>query len=70
VKNLKRFTSQKGTSVSNDVIHQTSNKKAKKTDEDALAELLELLGQADLGSPLAALNETTISDNNGGRIEL
>lgn len=70
MKNLKRFTSQKGTSVSNDVIHQTSNKKAKKTDEDALAELLELLGQADLGSPLAALNETTISDNNGGRIEL
>ncbi|HPR09855.1 MAG TPA: hypothetical protein PLT04_04790 [Candidatus Saccharibacteria bacterium] len=56
--------------MSNDVIHQTSNKKAKKTDEDALAELLELLGQADLGSPLAALNETTISDNNGGRIEL
>jgi hypothetical protein len=70
VKNLKRFTSQKGTSVSNDVIHQTSNKYAKKTDEDALAELLELLGQADLSSPLAALNATTISDNNGGRIEL
>jgi len=70
VKNLKRFTSQKGTSVSNDVIHQTSNKNAKKTDEDALAELLELLGQADLSSPLAALNATTISDNNGGRIEL
>jgi hypothetical protein len=38
--------------------------------DDALAELLELLAQVDLKSPLATLNETTISDNNGGRIEL
>ncbi len=56
--------------MSNDVIHQTSDKKAKETDEDALAELLELLSQADLSSPLATLNAITISDNNGGRIEL
>lgn len=39
-------------------------------EEDGLAELIELLAQADLESPLAKLNETTISDNNGGRIEL
>jgi len=57
--------------VSSNVIHEpTTNKNAKQTDEDALAELLELLGQVDLNSPLAKLNETTISDNNGGRIEL
>lgn len=37
---------------------------------DALAELIELLQQVDPDSPLAALNETTISDNNGGRILL
>lgn len=37
---------------------------------DALAELIELLQQVDSDSPLAALNETTISDNNGGRILL
>lgn len=38
--------------------------------EDALAELVELLKQVNTNSPLAKLNETTISDNNGGRIEL
>jgi hypothetical protein len=42
----------------------------KVTEENALAELIELLEQVDLDSPLATLNETTISDNNGGRIEL
>lgn len=42
----------------------------KNTDADALGELMQLLQQADLNSPLARLNETTISDNNGGRIEL
>jgi len=57
--------------VSNDVVHEVvSNKKTVNTKEDALAELLELLKQADLDGPLASLNETTISDNNGGRIEL
>lgn len=45
-------------------------KEQKATSEDALAELVELLEQVDLDSPLAKLNETTISDNNGGRIEL
>lgn len=43
---------------------------AQEPEIDALSELLELLEQVDLGSPLATLNETTISDNNGGRIEL
>ena len=71
MKILTRFTSQEGLRVSNNVVHEVeSNKKAKQTNEDALAELLELLEQVDLGSPLATLNETTISDNNGGRIEL
>lgn len=41
-----------------------------RTEEDALAELIDMLQQVDLSSPLAKLNETTISDNNGGRIEL
>jgi hypothetical protein len=57
--------------VSNYAIHKAvSNTKARQTDEDALAELVELLQRADLDSPAASLNETTISDNNGGRIEL
>jgi len=40
------------------------------TESDALAELIELLEQVDLTSQIATLNETTISDNNGSRIEL
>lgn len=57
--------------MSNNVVHEVvSNKKAKQTSEDILADWLELLKQVDLNGPLAALNETTISDNNGGRIEL
>jgi hypothetical protein len=35
-----------------------------------LAELIEELTAVDLDSPLATLNETTMSDNNGGRILL
>jgi hypothetical protein len=71
VKNLKRFTGQEGRGVSNNVVHEVvSNKKGVQTKEDALAELLEQLEQVDLDSPLAKLNETTISNNNGGRIEL
>jgi hypothetical protein len=38
--------------------------------DDALIELTELLQGIDSAQPLAKLNETTISDNNGGRIEL
>jgi len=34
------------------------------------AELIKILKQVDTDSPLATLNETTISDNNGGRIIL
>lgn len=41
-----------------------------KEDEDALLELFKALESVDLESPLAELNETTFSDNNGGRIEL
>lgn len=37
---------------------------------DRLVSLVEALQGIDAGSPLANLNETTISDNNGGRIEL
>lgn len=36
----------------------------------ALYELIELLQAVDFDSPLVKLNELTISDNNGGRIEL
>lgn len=57
--------------MSNNVVHEVAlNKKAGNTNEDVLAEWLELLKQVDLDGPLAKLNETTISDNNGGRIEL
>lgn len=35
-----------------------------------LVELIELLQKIDVHGKLAKLNETSISDNNGGRIEL
>jgi len=35
-----------------------------------IVELILLLKSVDINAPLAKLNETTISDNNGGRIEL
>ena len=37
---------------------------------NSLIALIEELQKIDLNSPIAKLNETTISDNNGGRIEL
>jgi hypothetical protein len=37
---------------------------------DNLAALFKEFQNIDLSSPAAKLNETTISDNNGGRIEL
>lgn len=37
---------------------------------DNLQELIETLQAIDIDAPLAKLNETTITDNNGGRIEL
>jgi hypothetical protein len=40
------------------------------TSKDALVQLVSELDAVDTNSPLAELNETTISDNNGGRIEL
>lgn len=71
MKNLIRFTGQERIGVSNNVVHKAvPNQKVKQTNEDILADWLELLNQVDLNGPLAALNETTISDNNGGRIEL
>ena len=36
----------------------------------SVLELIEELLAIDIDSPLAKLNETTMSDNNGGRIEL
>ncbi|QQS19172.1 hypothetical protein IPL68_04020 [Candidatus Saccharibacteria bacterium] len=57
--------------MSNNVVHKAvPNQKVKQTNEDVLAEWLELLKQVDLDGPLAKLNETTMNDNNGGRIEL
>ncbi len=71
VENLIRFTGQERIGVSNNVVHEAvPNQKVKQTNEDVLAEWLELLKQVDLDGPLAKLNETTMSDNNGGRIEL
>ncbi len=37
---------------------------------NALVELMKALESVDIESPLAKFNETTISDNNGERIEL
>lgn len=39
-------------------------------DSSALLTLIEALRAVDTTDPLAALNATTITDNNGGRIEL
>ena len=38
--------------------------------DDALIELVDVLQSIDKTKPEAALNETSISDNNGGRILL
>jgi len=38
--------------------------------DDGLVELMEVLEEINENSPLAKLNSTTISDNNGGRIHL
>lgn len=37
---------------------------------DVIARLMDVLQSTDENNKLAKLNETTISDNNGGRIEL
>jgi hypothetical protein len=39
-------------------------------EDDGLVELVEALQQVDTNKPLARLNESSIADNNGGRIEL
>lgn len=39
-------------------------------DSSALFTLIEALSAVDISAPLATLNATTITDNNGGRIEL
>lgn len=46
------------------------NQKSQNKEADALFKLFELLNKADTENKLAGLNETTMSDNNGGRIEL
>lgn len=63
---------QERTSVSNNVVHEVIlNKKPEQTDVGVkLAELMKLLEDVDENGALAKLNETTISDNNGGRIAL
>lgn len=40
------------------------------SDDAILVELIDTLEKIDTDAPLARLNKTTISDNNGGRIEL
>lgn len=47
-----------------------SNQPLVASEDDALIDLIEALLNIDVTKPLAALNETSISDNNGGRILL
>ena len=72
MKNLKHFTGQKGTSVSSNVINGVLlDKNLDQLKVGAkLLELMKVLEGVDENNKLAKLNETTISDNNGGRIEL
>jgi len=58
--------------VSSNVIHSAiPNKKPEQTDVGVkLVEVMKLLEGIDENGALAKLNETTISDNNGGRIAL
>ena len=66
------MVSPEGHAVSSNVIHEViSNKKTEqKTIGDSLAELVKKLKNVDENDKLAKLNETTIRDNNGGRIAL
>jgi hypothetical protein len=64
------------------LLHATFNKQAQKNTNNIAAkqsnldysnkliQLINILKNINLTSPLAKLNETTISDNNGGRIQL
>lgn len=63
---------QERTSVGNNAVHGVNlNKNLKQTDVGkTLAELVKVLENIDDNDKLAELNETTISDNNGGRILL
>lgn len=63
---------QERTSVGNNAVHNVLlNKNPEQTDiGKTLAELVKVLENVDDNDKLAKLNETTISDNNGGRIEL
>jgi hypothetical protein len=58
--------------VSDNAVHVViPNKKSKKANVgDCLAELMKVLEAVDESDKLAKLNETTINDNNGGRIVL
>lgn len=47
-----------------------SNLPAVASGDDALVEFIKTLQAIKLDGPLAKLNETTIADNNGGRILL
>jgi hypothetical protein len=55
-----------GSGHSNEVLEQLPDD----NQTDSLIALLDEFKNVDLNSPMAKLNETTISDNNGGRIEL
>lgn len=58
--------------MSSNVIHDViSNKKTEQTNaSESLAKLMKALANVNENDKLAQLNETTISDNNGGRIAL
>jgi len=51
-------------------IYQPDFLRSKPTDDAPLVDFVDVLQKIDTDAPLAKLNETTISDNNGGRIEL
>ncbi len=58
--------------MSNNVVHEViPNKNLELINpDDGLVEFMEALEEIDENSPLAKLNEVSISDNNGGRIYL
>ncbi len=57
--------------MSNNAVHVViPNQNSEKNVGDSLVELMKKLESVDENDKLAKLNETTINDNNGGRIAL
>jgi hypothetical protein len=58
------------TDVQKNELRTATNSPKNINEDELLVELVETLLKIDIDNPLAKLNETTIKDNNGGRIEL